>query len=160
VLALAKSDRRLEGMGTTLVAAMEVGNEILITSVGDSRAYLLEDDSFVPVTQDQSWVNEVGRVMGLDEGTLKTHPFRHVLTMAIGAGVKLIVNSYSCPWRVGSVLLLSSDGLHGVVARDQIEDILRDSESDLEEKCRRLIELARNAGAPDNVTAVLVRRVS
>ncbi len=163
VLSVAKSDRRLEGMGTTLVAALDAGDEILITSVGDSRAYLLEQDALVAVTQDQSWVNEVGRVMGLDEQALRTHPLRHVLTMAIGAGNKLVVNSYACPWQVGSLLLLSSDGLHGVVEPSRIEEILREPdepEEPLRAKCRKLIEAARSAGAPDNVTAVLIRRRS
>ncbi len=163
VLSVARSDRRLEGMGTTLVAALDAGEEIMITSVGDSRAYLLEEESFLPVTQDQSWVNEVGRVMGLDEGSLKTHPLRHVLTMAIGAGNKLVVNSYTCPWKVGSILLMSSDGLHGVVDVPSIEAILRapdEGPEPLRQKCEQLIQAARDAGAPDNVTAVLIRRVN
>src|SRR5262245_43936289 len=62
----ANSDLTLEGMGTTLVAALDGGDELIIASVGDSRAYLLSNESFEAVTQDQSWVNEVGRPLGLD----------------------------------------------------------------------------------------------
>lgn len=163
VLATAKSDPTLEGMGTTLVVAMDMGGAIQVASVGDSRAYLLQDDFFGPITQDQSWVNEVGRAMGLDEGILRAHPLRHVLTMAIGAGANLVVNCYTREWKPGSVVLLSSDGLHGVVDHARIEEILRepdeeeDPDAPLEGKCRRLIAAARAAGAPDNVTVVLVR---
>jgi PPM family protein phosphatase len=156
---LAKNDPKLEGMGTTLVAAVDIGEELLIASVGDSRAYLLDGQSFRAITEDQSWVNEVGRPLGIDEVTLKTHPLRHVLTMAIGASTNLVVNFYSIAWKPGAVALLSSDGLHGVVGREKLEELLRSGES-LEATCRSFIEAARAAGAPDNVTAVLLRRAS
>lgn len=158
VIDMSKSDSKLEGMGTTLVAALDIGEELLIASVGDSRAYLLENGSFLAVTQDQSWVNEVGRPLGLDEATLRAHPMRNVLTMAIGASPHLVVNCYTIPWKAGSVALLSSDGLHGVVRPDLLESIARDG-VELDAKCRRLIEAARAAGAPDNVTVVLLRCV-
>lgn len=157
VLELARTDSKLEGMGTTLVAALDLGDELLIASVGDSRAYVLDSDSFRAVTEDQSWVNEVGRPLGLDEASLRAHPLRNVLTMAIGAGANLVVNTYKIPWHPGTLALLSSDGLHGVVARDELERILR-AEDSLAAKCRRFIDAARSAGAPDNVTAVLLRR--
>ena len=65
--------------------------------MGDSRAYLLDDDGFRVITDDQTWVNEVGRPLGLDEESLRNHPMRHVLTMAIGASSPLTVNYYSVP---------------------------------------------------------------
>lgn len=156
---LAKNDPKLEGMGTTLVTALDTGEELLIASVGDSRAYLLDGASFRAITEDQSWVNEVGRPLGIDEASLRTHPLRHVLTMAIGASANLVVNFYSASWLPGYQALLSSDGLHGVVSREKLEEILRSGDS-LESKCRRFIETARAAGAPDNVTAVLLQRTS
>jgi protein phosphatase len=159
VMELARSDSRLEGMGTTLVVAVDAGQELLIGSVGDSRAYLLEDGSFRAVTQDQSWVNEVGRPLGLDDAALRNHPMRNVLTMAIGASPHLVVNCYSVAWRPGSMALLSTDGLHGVVGAEPLESIIREQGEPLAAKCRRLLEAARAAGAPDNVTAVLLKNV-
>ena len=159
VLELARNDPKLEGMGTTLVSVLDLGEELVIASVGDSRLYVLDSESFRAVTEDQSWVNEVGRPLGLDEASLRAHPLRNVLTMAIGAGAQIVVNRYSVPWKPGSLALLSSDGLHGVVARDELERILRAQEP-LETKCRRFIDAARAAGAPDNVTAVLLRRAA
>jgi serine/threonine protein phosphatase PrpC len=156
---LASHDSTLEGMGTTLVAALDAGEDLLIASVGDSRAYLCNGLSFRAITEDQSWVNEVGRPLGIDEASLRSHPLRNVLTMAIGASAHLVVKRYSIPWTPGAVVLLSSDGLHGVVGREQLEEILRAPDS-LEAKCRRCIEAARAAGAPDNVTAVLLQRAS
>jgi protein phosphatase len=160
VLDAASNDPALEGMGTTLVAALEVGDELLIASVGDSRAYLLDRSGFRAITEDQSWVNEVGRPLGLNEETLRTHPMRHVLTMAIGAGVALEINYYhDIRLNVGDMVLLCSDGLHGVVEEQRIVAILRGGAPDqpLEDKCRELIEAARGAGGPDNITAVLLR---
>jgi len=95
VLEAAHSDPSLEGMGTTLVAALEMDDSLSIASVGDSRAYLLDDDGFRAITDDQTWVNEVGRPLGLDEDSLRNHPMRHVLTMAIGVSGQLRVNHYN-----------------------------------------------------------------
>jgi serine/threonine protein phosphatase PrpC len=162
VLQAAQNDSSLEGMGTTLVAALEVQNDISIASVGDSRAYLLDDDGFRVITDDQTWVNEVGRPLGLDEESLRNHPMRHVLTMAIGASAPLTVNYYSVPMHSGAMILMCSDGLHGVVESPQLEQILRGGRNgdSLEDSCRKLIHAAKEAGGPDNVTAVLVRKIA
>lgn len=156
VLNAASSDANLEGMGTTLVAALESGGEILVASVGDSRAYIFENDELLVITEDQTWVHEVGRRLGLDEATLKSHPMRHVLTMAIGVSSQLRVHTYALKPTPGTQLLLCSDGLHGVVSEDTIFQALSTGD-EIEKKCRFLVDSARNAGGPDNVTAVLLR---
>jgi protein phosphatase len=160
VLEAAQNDPSLEGMGTTLVAVLETGDELAIASVGDSRAYVLDEDGFRVITEDQTWVNEVGRPLGLDEQSLKNHPMRHVLTMAIGASTALTVNFYSVSLKQGGLVLICSDGLHGVVDPGKLEDILRAGQRgvSLEQSCRVLVEAAKSAGGPDNVTAVLVRK--
>jgi serine/threonine protein phosphatase PrpC len=162
VLKAAHGDPTLEGMGTTLVAALEVEGNLCIASVGDSRAYVLDDGGLRKVTDDQTWVNEVGRPMGLDEESLRNHPWRHVLTMAIGASAPLTVNYYSVPLSPGTLVLICSDGLHGVIGPAEMEQILRGGRNgvSLEESCRRLVQAAKEAGGPDNVTAVLVRKAA
>jgi protein phosphatase len=155
----AAADPRLDGMGTTLVAVLETGeNDLAIASVGDSRAYLMHAGSLKVVTQDQTWVQEVGRPLGLDEETLRRHPMRHVLTMAVGVGENVRVRYYAVQLDVGDMLMICSDGLHGVVAEDNVEDALN-SEGTLDEKCRDLIAAAHAAGSPDNVTVLLIRAV-
>jgi len=160
VLEAAQRDPTLEGMGTTLVAALETDGSLSIASVGDSRVYVLDDSGFRVITDDQTWINEVGRPLGLDEESLRNHPMRHVLTMAIGASTPLTVNCYAVPLESRSLVLMCSDGLHGVVEQAQIEHILKKGRDavPLEESCRLLIEAAKEAGGPDNVTAVLVRK--
>ena len=160
VLAAANSDPNMEGMGTTLVAALETEDGLAIASVGDSRAYILDEKGLRVITQDQTWVNDVGRPLGLDEESLRSHPMRHVLTMAIGAGTPLAINYYLVRPAPAALLLICSDGLHGVVDRTRMEEILRahgNGNDSLEQKCQRLIEEAKNAGGPDNITAVLMR---
>jgi len=156
VMNAAASDTSLEGMGTTLVAALESGAEVLIASVGDSRAYVHDGQGLTSVTEDQTWVHEVGRRLGIDETSLRTHPMRHVLTMAIGVSPELRVHSYALKLEPGTMILLSSDGLHGVVDANLIATTLAGNGS-LESKCRRLIDAARQAGGPDNITALLLR---
>ena len=159
VLAAAHSDPGLEGMGTTLVAALDLAEGFSIASVGDSRAYVLDSNGMRVITDDQTWVNEVGRPLGLDEESLRNHPMRHVLTMAIGASAPLTVNYYSVPLETGALVLLCSDGLHGVLELAQMEQILeRGRNGALEESCHELIAAAKAAGGPDNVTVVLVRK--
>jgi len=152
----AENDPDLDGMGTTLVAALENGNELFVASVGDSRVYTFAEGELLPVTEDQTWVNEVGRRLGLDETTLKTHPMRHVLTMAIGVSDQLRVHSYRIEPQPGMLVLMCSDGLHGVVPERDLTATLAESGT-LEEKCEHLIALAKEHGGPDNITAVLLK---
>lgn len=152
----AAADAGMEGMGTTLVAVLEAGDDLLIASVGDSRAYLFHEGELLPVTEDQTWVNEVGRRLGIDEESLKTHPLRHVLTMAIGVSSPLRIHSYKLRLGDDSTLLLCSDGLHGVVDQETLRSVLKTSQS-FDAKCHLLIDAARKAGGPDNVTVVLLR---
>ena len=159
VLEAAQNDPSLEGMGTTLVAALDLDNELAIASVGDSRAYVLDNQGLKVITDDQTWVNEVGRPLGLDEDSLRHHPMRHVLTMAIGASAPLAINYYRVPLSAGTMVLMCSDGLHGVVEAPQMESILATGRgASLEESCRKLIQAAKDAGGPDNVTTVLMRK--
>jgi len=151
-------DPRLEGMGTTLVAVLETDeNDVAIASVGDSRAYICKDGQLRAITEDQTWVQEVGRPLGLDEASLKTHPMRHVLTMAVGVGSAVRIRYYALELAPGDIMMLSSDGLHGVVAKEQIEKVLSQPGASLEETCSKLVNAAHEAGSPDNVTVVLIR---
>ncbi len=129
-----------------------------MASVGDSRAYVYDAAKLVAITEDQTWVNEVGRKLGLDDASLRTHPMRHMLTMAIGQTSNLRVQMYSLRPKPGAHLLLCCDGLHGVLAEEKIASVLSKPAS-LESKGRELIDAANKAGGPDNITAVLLRRV-
>jgi len=158
VLAAASRDPNLEGMGTTIVAVLETrANDIAIASVGDSRAYVLHNGELRTVTKDQTWVQEVGVGMGLDETSLRTHPMRHVLTMAVGVASAVRILYYAIELAQQDILLLTTDGLHGVVPDCEIGRILRDEKATLQQRCERLMEAAHAAGSPDNVTVMLMQ---
>ena len=120
----AARDPQMEGMGTTLVAAVENNGDLLIASVGDSRVYTFENGTLQTVTEDQTWVNEVGRRLGIDEENLKNHPMRHVLTMAIGVSENLRVHTHRIKPSPGMLILLCSDGLHGVLSEEEMKKAL------------------------------------
>lgn len=158
VIDAAEADPTLHGMGTTMTAAWKLGSEVLIANVGDSRAYVYMGGDLHIITEDQTWVNEVGRRLGIGEDQLKVHPMRHMLTMAIGVSQTLRIHSYAVPLETGAQFLLCSDGLHGVVDVQIIREILESGEA-LESKCHALIDAAKRAGGPDNITAVLLAAV-
>jgi PPM family protein phosphatase len=167
VKAAANQNSSLEGMGTTLVVAVDpppdgAGGDkkdepLLLASVGDSRAYRFDAGVLQQITDDQSWINEVGRRLGLAEETLKVHPMRHVLTMAIGVSDQLKVNSYAVPMKPETIVLLCSDGLHGVVTNQEITDVLN-RRGPIEQSVQLLIDTARAHGAPDNVSVVILKK--
>ncbi|HEX4748418.1 MAG TPA: protein phosphatase 2C domain-containing protein [Bryobacteraceae bacterium] len=153
----AKNNPELDGMGTTLLVARDLGkNKLQVASVGDSRAYKLSQHSLDLITQDQTWVAEVGVRLGLTDEALKNHPMRHVLTMAVGSAEELRVQSQVLEMGTGDQVLLCSDGLHGVLNEKLLIETL-DSEKSLPEKCHYLIDAAKQKGGPDNVTVVLIQ---
>jgi PPM family protein phosphatase len=155
----AQGNPELQGMGTTLVAARQVGHcHFQIGSVGDSRAYHHSGGEIAVLTRDQTWVAEVGTGLGLSEESLRKHPYRHVLTMAIGSSDEIRIPSHELYIRPGDQILLCSDGLHGVVEKSILQEVLNSPKS-IPEKCHYLVEAARKAGGPDNITVVLIRAV-
>jgi protein phosphatase len=153
----AKTNPELEGMGTTLLVARDLGEQKLqVASVGDSRAYLFSKNRLSLITQDQTWVAEVGSRLGLTDEALKNHPMRHVLTMAVGSAEDLRIHSQVVEMGSGDQVLLCTDGLHGVLNENLLREAL-DSEKSLLDKCHYLIDAAKRNGGPDNVTVVLIQ---
>jgi protein phosphatase len=153
----AKADPELDGMGTTLVVARELSqDQVQIGSVGDSRAYLWSQGELALITQDQTWAAEVGARLGLSDEALRTHPMRHVLTMAVGTADELRMHSQLVPVAAGDQILLCCDGLHGVVDEKIVRETL-DSSQSLPDKCHYLVEAARQKGGPDNITVLLIQ---
>ena len=142
------------------MAIADMGEDFAIASVGDSRAYVCDSKGLRAITEDQTWVEEVGRPLGLDEDILRRHPLRHVLTMALGVGETVDVKYYKIAVEPGATILVSTDGLHGVIPASKIEAILRENAPGLntpDVKCSQLIEAAREAGGPDNITVILIQ---
>jgi PPM family protein phosphatase len=149
------TDEQLRGMGCALVAVLVKAPAIFLASVGDSRAYVFSDRVCQYISSDQTWVNEVGRKLGMSAAEIKNHPHRHALTVAVGFEGPFRVNSCVLPVGRDMHVLLCTDGLHGVVPALDIADImLADQAADW--KCRALVEAAKSAGGPDNITVLVL----
>ncbi|MFC4294343.1 PP2C family protein-serine/threonine phosphatase [Novosphingobium tardum] len=140
-------------MGSTFVALVLRGDEFAVLWAGDSRAYLYRDRQLIPLTRDHSQVQELLDRGLLDPEDLADHPMRHILARAVGVEETLSIDAIRDRVRPNDLFLLSSDGLHGVIADDEIAAILDKSGSRSGEA---LVAACLARGAPDNVTVILV----
>jgi|Deesub1362A_J573_1020465.scaffolds.fasta_scaffold01363_5 protein phosphatase len=152
----AQAEPALRGMGTTVVAALVGGRRMVVANVGDSRAYSLRGGELRQITEDHSLVQEEVAQGLITPEQARTHAMKNVLTRAVGAGEEVEVDLFSREVAAGEVLLLCSDGLHGVVPDAAVREILLGTPR-LEEAARRLVEAANQMGGPDNVSVVLAR---
>lgn len=142
------------GMGTTATALWLDLPYALLGHVGDSRAYLLRQGRLIQLTQDHSWVAEQQRKGFLTAEQARTHQWRNVITNALGTGPSLRVDLLGLRLQANDRILLCSDGLSGVVAEASIAHTLLHSNP--AQACQELIDLANEAGGPDNISAVVV----
>jgi protein phosphatase len=143
------------GMGSTLVGAIVAGSRLSVGSVGDSRLYLLSAGRLSQLTVDDTWAATVLGSNGGDPEVAR-HPMRHVLTNVLGTREQAVVHMLERELAPGDVLLLCSDGLHGVADDAVLEEVLRE-EASAEAAAARLVRLALDRGTRDNVTALVVR---
>lgn len=144
-----------ETMGSTVVACLLSGAKATLAHVGDSRAYILNKEEIRQVTRDHSWVAEQVANGILTPSEARVHPFRNVITQALGNGGDLEIEVQELELGKSDRLLLCSDGLSGMVGDAQIWDIVKQS-PDLQTAVETLITVARDNGGEDNITAVLV----
>jgi PPM family protein phosphatase len=153
---LAQEDSSRAGMGTTLTAAMVRDDEVALSHVGDSRAYVLRDGELKRLTKDHSLVEELRRQGRLTEEQAEEHPQRSIITRALGPEPSVTVDTMTFPAKDGDVFLLCSDGLTTMVSDEEIRDILINAKS-LRSAVSKLIDAANRGGGRDNITAVAFR---
>ena len=150
----AGGDPDKKGMGTTCTVAAISGGTLYLAHVGDSRAYLLRDGALHQLTQDQTWVEEaVAQGMSRDEA--RAHPNRHVITRALGLEPQVEVDNQQVSLADGDVILVCSDGLHGLVDDDEIATVLMNNDPDV--ACEDLVKAANGHGGHDNITVAAAR---
>ena len=144
-----------DGMGTTLVAALIRENKAYVVNVGDSRAYYLNHGGIRMITTDHSVVEMMVQRGEITREEAKQHPVKNLITRAVGTEDKVLCDAFTQVLKPGDSILLCSDGLSNMMA-DQ--EILFEVEhgADRSDCCKRLMMIAANRGAPDNVTVVLV----
>lgn len=157
IVAEGAASPELRGMGTTVTMAFQLGAQLCVMHVGDSRAYLFRDRELHQLTQDHTLVAEMVRSGVLHPDQVAGHRLRHVVTNVVGgdeAGVK--VEARALEVQAGDRLLLCSDGLTEMVSNDLIA-ITLDAEPSPEAAAKKLLERANEGAAPDNITLLIVR---
>lgn len=149
-----RDDRRLQGMGSTLIMVGVAGSCAHVVNVGDSRLYVY-DGGLRQVTRDHSLVDEM-----VAEGKLtKDDPFyaanKNVITRAMGISPAVEPDYFCVPLRAGSRLLLCSDGLSGMVEDNVMEAVLAEL-PDTDRAAERLMQEAKDSGGRDNITLILI----
>lgn len=150
-----QSDPDYEGMGTTLVAAVTDGSHVTVANVGDSRCYLIRDGGIQQLTKDHSVVEDMVDRGEIERADAWKHPRRNYITRALGAEEQVECDLFFRDLEPGDVLLLCSDGLSGVVnPQELLFEVVYGGE--LETAAERMVNIALERGAPDNVTALIL----
>jgi len=155
VVEKAAEHSRLRGMGATATVAGILHDMLVIAQVGDSRAYVMRGNEIVQVTKDQTFVRTLVDAGNITEEEAEVHPRRHILLQAL-AQKEIEIPMTELQLRRGDVLLLCSDGLSGLVGKDDMLKVVSSSSS-LEDAAEALINLANDRGGPDNITLILAR---
>ncbi len=151
--------REAPGSGTTVTAALVLGQQVTMAHVGDSRAYAVYPDGRIsPVTRDHSLVKRLEELGHLSADEAANFPHRNVLIRALGQGDTLEADIFTVPFPQPGYLLICSDGLWGVVAEQDISRATVESPN-LHRACQNLVEAANVAGGPDNISVILVQLI-
>jgi serine/threonine protein phosphatase PrpC len=150
-------NRGNDGMGTTITALLETGEDLVVAHVGDSRVYRLRNGTLSQLTADHSLLNHM-----LDTGKLApedadSFPNKNVIFRALGLKDYVEVDTTVHRRVAGDIYLLCSDGLTDLVEDWVIADVIQDSVRDLERAATTLIRLANEAGGKDNITVLLAQ---
>ena len=145
-----------EGMGTTLTSALVSGKKVSVVNVGDSRVYAITRTGIKQLTRDHSLVQMMVERGELTPELARTYPGKNFITRAIGTEPVVECDLIHTTLEKGDCLLLCSDGLSNMMDDQEILfEVVHGVNK--EQCCQRLLEIAKNRGAPDNVTSILIQ---
>jgi PPM family protein phosphatase len=151
--------REASGSGTTLTAALVVGQQITIAHIGDSRAYFIYPDGRVePITRDHSLVKRLEELGHITHDEAINYPHRNVLYRALGQGEVLDPDIFTVGFPQPGYLMICSDGLWGVLTEQDLARSVNES-TNLQRACQNLVNAANAAGGPDNISVVLAQLI-
>lgn len=151
--------REAPGSGTTVTAALVLGQQVTIAHVGDSRAYAVYPDGRMEaITRDHSLVKRLEELGHLSKDEAENFPHRNVLIRALGQGESLEADIFTVPFPQPGYLMICSDGLWGVLNENDMFRMIIDAPN-LHRACQNLVEAANAAGGPDNITVVLAQMI-
>jgi len=151
--------RAAPGSGTTVTAALVLGQQVTIAHVGDSRAYSIYPDGRIEaITRDHSLVKRLEELGHLSKDEVENFPHRNVLIRALGQGDNLEADIFTIPFPQTGYLMICSDGLWGVISEKDIVRCITEAPT-LNQACQNLVESANDAGGPDNITVILAQMI-
>jgi PPM family protein phosphatase len=153
IYSYAREHPEVRGMGTTVTAAGVFGNDLYLTQIGDSRAYLVRGAEAIQLTKDQSLMQRLVDAGELTEDEAEQSERRNIILQALGPDPRVKVDLTYQSIRRGDTLILCSDGLSGLVRREEFAALARQY-PDPQTLCSALIDLANARGGPDNITVV------
>ena len=154
VMEAADMGRGRPGMGTTLTAAVIDGSVMVVAQVGDSRCYRMRGGELEQLTHDHSLIASLIETGQITEEEAKTHPSRSIITKALGSDPDMVPDLFEFDVKKGDRIVLCSDGLHGMISREELADVLRNT-AHPQKAASQLVELAKAHGGMDNVTVIV-----
>jgi PPM family protein phosphatase len=156
IYAYAREHPEVRGMGTTVTAAGIFGSDLYLAQIGDSRAYLIRGNEAIQLTKDQSLMQRLVDAGELTETEAEQSERRNIILQALGPDPRVKVDLTRQPVRRGDTLILCSDGLSGLVRREEFAGLAQ-QHRDPQALCAALIDLANERGGPDNITVITAR---
>jgi protein phosphatase len=149
----------LHGMGTTASAIVLLDRQLYYAHVGDSRLYRVRAGSITRLTHDHSYVGRLVENGVITPEEAESHPQRHILTAALGAGTEISpeIPEHPIALQTGDIIILCTDGMWSLLSDAEIESIVT-ANAPLE-ACRALVEFTKDRGGPDNITVQILRLI-
>jgi protein phosphatase len=152
----AREHPEVRGMGTTVTAAGVFGRDLYLAQIGDSRAYLVRGATAIQLTKDQSLMQRLVDAGELTEDEAEQSERRNIILQALGPDPRVKVDLTYQAIRRGDILILCSDGLSGLVRREEFAQLAA-KHPEPQALCGSLIDLANERGGPDNITVITAR---
>ncbi|MFD1204101.1 MULTISPECIES: Stp1/IreP family PP2C-type Ser/Thr phosphatase [Sporosarcina] len=150
----AQNDEEFKGMGTTIDAALMLGNELIVLHIGDSRVYTVDKEQIIQITKDHSFVNALLDSGEITEEEAASHPQRNWIMRALGSEKTIRPDLHKFELKKGMYLLICTDGLTNKLDNEMIKEVIL-AEDGLKSKAAKLIHMANELGGEDNISVIL-----
>lgn len=160
ILEFGQNNQAFKGLGTTLTMIKILDDKISLAHIGDSRAYLLRAGKIMQMTTDHTMVNELLKSEEITEAQAQDHPYKHVLSRALGVEKEIAIEEKTYLTEEGDLVLLSTDGLHGYLSDKEIVTSFVKNKYDLDKIGKDLINQALKRGGKDNISFLILKDIS
>ncbi|HAA43809.1 MAG TPA: Stp1/IreP family PP2C-type Ser/Thr phosphatase [Ruminiclostridium sp.] len=153
----ASQSKETLGMGTTFILTVVLKDKLYIGHVGDSRLYLIRDNTIKKLTTDHSYIEELILNGSITREEAKNHPKKNIITRALGCNETILVDTLTSPVNKDDIFVLCTDGLTNMLSEYKIMEIILKND-DLNYSCNELVRLANEKGGEDNITVIIMKK--